>query len=102
MSVGLGQILIASAILFAAGVFGLVARRSLVSVLIGTQLMVVAGSIAFVAFTHFGRSAQLPAAGSSVALFATLAGLAQLGLGGAMGMLFYRETRSLTLDPDRG
>jgi NADH-quinone oxidoreductase subunit K len=102
MSVGLGQILIASAILFAAGAFGLLARRSVIAVLIATQLIVVAGSIAFVAFAHFGRSAQTPGAGSSVALFATLAGLVQLGLGAAMGLLLYRESQSLTLDPDRG
>ena len=54
MSAGLNLLLVASAALFAVGVFGVAARRSAVVMLLGTQFMFMAGAIGFVAFARFG------------------------------------------------
>src|SRR5207302_10375925 len=50
--------------------FATVARRSAVVALLGTQFMLVAGGIAFVAFARFGLGAANATAGASMALFA--------------------------------
>src|SRR5712691_3677669 len=70
MSAGLSLILVASAALFAIGTFALVARRSAVLMLLGTQFMFMASGIAFVAFARFGLGAGHATAGAAVAIFA--------------------------------
>src|SRR6266576_33502 len=102
MNVGLNLVLAASAALFAVGAFALVARRSAVLMLIGTQFMFMAGSIAFVAFARFGLGAANARAGAAVAIFAGATAVAELAVGLAMAALLYREHRSLAVDADRG
>ena len=102
MSAGLNLLLVASAALFAVGVFGVVARRSAVVMLLGTQFMFIAGALAFVAFARFGLGALHGAAGATMALFAGAIAIAELAVGLAMAALVYREHRSFALDPDRG
>jgi len=102
MNAGLNLILTASAALFAVGAFALVARRSAVLMLIGTQFMFFAGSIAFVAFARFGLGAAHASAGAAVAIFAGATAVAELAVGLAMAALIYREHRSLAVDADRG
>jgi NADH-quinone oxidoreductase subunit K len=102
MSAGLNLLLVASAALFAVGVFGVVARRSAVVMLLGTQFMFMAGSIAFVAFAQFGLGKVHSTAGAPVALFAGAVAVAELAVGLAMAALIYREHRSFALDADRG
>ena len=102
MNAGLNLILTASAVLFAVGAFAVVARRSALLMLIGTQFMVIAGSIAFVAFARFGLGAGNAAAGAAVAIFAGATAVAELSVGLAMAVLIYREQRSLAVDADRG
>ena len=102
MNAGLNLILTASAALFAVGAFAIVARRSAVLMLIGTQFMFFAGSIAFVAFARFGLGAAHASAGAAVAIFAGASAVAELAVGLAMAALVYREHRSLAIDADRG
>jgi NADH-quinone oxidoreductase subunit K len=102
MSAGLNLLLVASAALFAVGVFGVVARRSAVVMLLGTQFMFMAGSIAFVAFAQFGLGKAHSTAGGAAALFAVAVAVAELAIGLAMAALIYREHRSFALDADRG
>src|SRR5438876_2267973 len=102
MNVGLNLVLAASAALFAVGAFAVVARRSAVLMLIGTQFMFMAGSIAFVAFARFGLGAVNATAGAAVAIFAGATAVAELAVGLAMAALIYREHRSLAVDADRG
>jgi NADH-quinone oxidoreductase subunit K len=102
MSAGLNLLLAASAGLFAVGVFGVVARRSAVVMLLGTQFMFMAGSIAFVAFAQFGLGKVHSTAGAAVALFAGAAAVAELAVGLGMAAVIYREHRSFALDADRG
>jgi len=102
MNAGLNLILTASAALFAVGAFALVARRSAVLMLIGTQFMFFAGSIAFVAFARFGLGAAHASAAAAVAIFAGATAVAELAVGLAMAALIYREHRSLAVDAERG
>lgn len=102
MSAGLNLMLVASAALFAVGVLGVVARRSAVVMLLGTQFMFMAGCIAFVASARFGIGKIHSTSGASVALFAGAVAVAELAVGLAMAALLYREHRSFALDPDRG
>jgi NADH-quinone oxidoreductase subunit K/NAD(P)H-quinone oxidoreductase subunit 4L len=101
MSVGLNVVLVASAALFAVGAFALIARRSAVVMLIGTQFMFAAGAIAFVAFARFGQAAPVDA-GPAVAFFVGLTAAAELGIGAAMAVLLYRGSRNFFLDSDGG
>jgi NAD(P)H-quinone oxidoreductase subunit 4L len=102
MSVGLTPILVASAALFAVGAFALVARRSAVLMMLGTQFMFMAGGIAFVAFAHFGAGAAHATAGAAVAMFAGATAVAELAVGLTIAALIYREHRSFAVDADRG
>jgi NADH:ubiquinone oxidoreductase subunit K len=102
MTAGLNLVLVASAALFAVGVFGVVARRSAVVMLLGTQFMFMAGALAFVALARFGLGAQHGGAGEATALFAGAVAVAELAVGLAMAALIYREHRSFALDADRG
>ncbi|TMF21172.1 MAG: NADH-quinone oxidoreductase subunit NuoK [Chloroflexi bacterium] len=101
MNVGLNQLLVASAALFAVGAFALVARRSAIVMLLGTQFMFAAGAIAFVAFGTFGLGARTFGAGAAVALFAGATAVAELAVGLTMAALIYREHRSFAVDADR-
>jgi NADH:ubiquinone oxidoreductase subunit K len=102
MNVGLNLVVATSAALFAVGAFAAVARRSAVLMLIGTQFMFLAGSIAFVAFARFGLGAVNAPAGAAVAIFAGATAVAELAVGLAMAALIYREHHSLAIDADRG
>jgi NAD(P)H-quinone oxidoreductase subunit 4L len=102
MSAGLSLILVASAALFAIGTFALVARRSAVLMLLGTQFMFMAGGIAFVAFARFGLGAGHATAGAAVAMFAGATAVAELAVGLAIAALIYREHRSFAVDAERG
>jgi NADH-quinone oxidoreductase subunit K len=102
MTAGLNLVLVASAALFAVGAFALVVRRSAVIMLLGTQFMFVAASIAFVAFGRFGLGARNQNAGAAMALFAGGVAVAELAVGLAMAALIYREHRNFVLDADRG
>jgi NADH-quinone oxidoreductase subunit K len=107
MSVGLNTVLVASAALMATGAFAIVARRSAVTALLGTQFMFAAGAVAFVAFGRFSVLEQTPAAvhenvAGATALFVGAVAVAELAVGIAMAALIYRESRSFDIDADRG
>ena len=102
MNAGLNLILVASAALFAVGAFALVARRSAVLMLLGTQFMFMAGGIAFVAFARFGLGVVHATSGAAVAMFAGATAVAELAVGLAMAALIYHEHRSFAVDADRG
>jgi len=102
MSAGLNLLLVASAALFSIGALGVVARRSAVVMLLGTQFMFVAGALAFVSFARFGLGALHGTAGATMALFAGAIAVAELAVGLALAALVYREHRSFALDADRG
>ncbi len=53
--IGLGHFLVLSALLFTLGLITASTRRSAIAILMGIELMLNAGAINFVAFSHFSR-----------------------------------------------
>jgi NAD(P)H-quinone oxidoreductase subunit 4L len=88
------QFVLLSAFLFCAGVYGVLARRNGVLVLMSIELMLNAVNINLVAF-----SAQLnDAAGQVFALFVIAIAAAEVGVGLAIVLLIYRNRVAVNLD----
>jgi len=95
---GLSLVLVASAALLAIGALGLIVKRNVIVMLIGSQLMLTAAGLAFVAFSRFGLGAVNANNGSAVALFAGVAAVTALAIGVAMAAVVYREHDTLLVD----
>lgn len=89
----LNQFLLLSAILFSIGVYGVLARRNGVLVLMSIELILNAVNINLVAFGAF----QATVAGEVFALFVIAVAAAEVGVGLAMVLLLYRNRRSIDL-----
>ncbi len=90
----LNQFLILSAFLFCTGVYGVLARRNGVLVLMSVELMLNAVNLNLVAFS--ARVHQV--AGQVFALFVITIAAAEVGVGLAIVLLIYRNLRSPDLD----
>ena len=90
----LNQFLILSAFLFCTGVYGVLARRNGVLVLMSVELMLNAVNINLVAFSAFTRNVS----GQVFALFIITIAAAEVGVGLAIVLLIYRNLRSSNLD----
>lgn len=90
----LNQFLILSAFLFCTGVYGVLARRNGVLVLMSVELMLNAVNINLVAFSAFREDVV----GQSFALFVITIAAAEVGVGLAIVLLIYRNLRSPDLD----
>jgi NAD(P)H-quinone oxidoreductase subunit 4L len=90
----LNQFLLLSAFVFCTGVYGVLARRNAVLVLMSVELMLVAVNLNFVAFSALGGNV----AGQVFALFVIAIAAAEVGVGLAIVLLIYRNTRSADLD----
>jgi NADH:ubiquinone oxidoreductase subunit K len=91
---GLNQFLILSAFLFGTGIYGVLARRNGVLVLMSVELMLNAVNINLVAFSAFNRNVG----GQVFALFVIAIAAAEVGVGLAIVLLIYRNLRSPDLD----
>jgi NADH:ubiquinone oxidoreductase subunit K len=90
----LNQWLVLSAILFSTGVYGVLAKRNAVVVLMSIELILNAVNINLVAFgAHNGTIA-----GAVFALFVIAVAAAEVGVGLAIVLLIYRNRRSVDLD----
>ena len=88
------EYLLLSAFLFCTGVYGVLARRNGVLVLMSIELMLNAVNINLVAF-----SARLSdASGQVFALFVIAIAAAEVGVGLAIVLLLYRNRRNIDLD----
>jgi NAD(P)H-quinone oxidoreductase subunit 4L len=88
------QYLLLSAFLFCTGIYGVLARRNGVLVLMSIELMLNAVNINLVAF-----SARLSdAAGQVFALFVIAIAAAEVGVGLAIVLLIYRNRVGVNLD----
>lgn len=90
----LNQFLLLGAALFAIGVYGVLARRNGVMVLMSIELMLNAVNINFVVFgvQHDVVSGQV------FALFVIAVAAAEVGVGLAIVLLLYRNRRSIAVD----
>jgi NADH:ubiquinone oxidoreductase subunit K len=92
--VHLSQFLFLSAFLFCVGVYGVLARRNGVLVLMSVELMLNAVNLNLVAF-----SAQLGQVGGQIfALFVITIAAAEVGVGLAIVLLIYRNRVGINLD----
>lgn len=90
----LNQFLILSAFLFCAGMYGVLARRNAVLVLMSVEIMLNAVNLNFIAF-----SAQLQeVSGQIFALFIITIAAAEVGVGLAIVLSIYRNFASPDLD----
>ncbi|MDE0652834.1 MAG: NADH-quinone oxidoreductase subunit NuoK [bacterium] len=89
----LNQFLILSAVLFAIGVYGVLARRNGVLVLMSIELILNAVNINLVAFGSYVSSIS----GEVFALFVITVAAAEVGVGLAILLLLYRNRRSVDL-----
>ena len=90
----LNQFLLLAAILFATGVYGVLAKRNAILVLMSIELILNAVNINLVAFgAHNGT-----VAGAVFALFVIAVAAAEVGVGLAIVLLIYRNRKSVDLD----
>jgi NAD(P)H-quinone oxidoreductase subunit 4L len=93
----INQFLILGAVLFAIGVYGVIARKNAVLVLMSIELILNSVNINLLAFA-LQRTGESAAAGSSFALFIIAVAAAEVGVGLAVVLLIYRNRRSISLD----
>jgi|ERR1700730_590726 NADH:ubiquinone oxidoreductase subunit K len=89
----LNEFLFLGAFLFATGVYGVLARRNAVLVLMSVELILQAVNINLVAFGAFKNTAE----GQVFALFVIAIAAAEVGVGLAIVLLIYRNRRSIDL-----
>ncbi len=92
----LGPVLLLAALLFSMGVYGLLARRNAVMVLLAVELMLNAVNINLVAFQSALQTPQ--AVGQIFAIFVITVAAAEVGIGLAIVLLIFRNRRSANLD----
>ena len=90
----LNNFLILSAFLFCTGIYGVLARKNAVLVLMSIELMLNAVNINLVAFSAYLHAA----AGQVFALFVITIAAAEVGVGLAIVLLIYRNLHSPDLD----
>ena len=86
--------LLLSAVLFSIGVFGVIARRNAVMVLMSVELVLNSVNLNLVAFSLMNDTID----GQVFALFVIAIAAAEVGVGLAMVLLVYRNRRSIALD----
>jgi NADH:ubiquinone oxidoreductase subunit K len=90
----LNNFLLLSAFLFCTGLYGVLARKNSVLVLMSVELMLNAVNLNLVAFSAFRANV----AGQVFALFIITIAAAEVGVGLAIVLLIYRNSRSVDLD----
>jgi len=90
----LNQFLILAAALFCIGVYGVLARRNGVLVLMSVELMLNAVNLNLIAFSAYLNQVS----GQIFALFVITIAAAEVGVGLAIVLLIYRNLRSPDLD----
>jgi NADH:ubiquinone oxidoreductase subunit K len=86
--------LLLGAVLFCIGVFGVIARRNAVLVLMSVELILNAVNLNLIAFALMNGNVD----GQVFALYVIAIAAAEVGVGLAMVLLVYRNRRSIALD----
>ena len=87
-------VLVFSAVLFSTGVYGVLARRNAVLVLMSIELMLNAVNVNLVAFSQ----ALKDLTGQVFALFVIAVAAAEVGIGLAIVILIYRNRETINVD----
>jgi NAD(P)H-quinone oxidoreductase subunit 4L len=96
MQIGLNHFLILSAILFSIGLYGTLAKRNAVAVLMGIELMLNAVNINFVAFSKYITPGDLT--GQIFAIFVVVIAAAEVTVGLALVISIYRDRLSVNME----
>ncbi len=91
----LNQFLLLAAVLFAIGVYGVLARRNGVAVLMSVELILNAVNINLVAFGTWHNG---DVTGAVFALFVIAVAAAEVGVGLAIVLLLYRNRQNIDID----
>ncbi len=93
MHIGLEHYLVLSAVLFGIGLYGALAKRSAVVILMCIELMLGAASIAMVAFSRYIVPAGLT--GQVFAIFIIVVAAAEAAIGLAIMIAIYRRRETI-------
>lgn len=85
-----------SALLFSIGLYGALSKRSTVMILMSLEIMANAVNINMVAFSRFVTPASMT--GQFFAVFMMVVAAAEIGLGLALVLALYRQTRTVEID----
>ncbi len=89
-------VLLLSAFLFSVGIYGVLARRNAVLILMSIEVMLNAVNINLVVFNALLEDAEL--LGQIFALFIITVAAAEIGVGLAIVILIYRNRTTVTVD----
>ncbi|MGE3728297.1 MAG: NADH-quinone oxidoreductase subunit NuoK [Candidatus Sericytochromatia bacterium] len=96
LTIGLEHYLVASALLFAIGLFGLITSRNLIKVLMSVEFILNAANLNFVAFSHYVTPHELT--GQVFAIFVMTIAAAEAGVALAIALSIYKHFRTVDLD----
>lgn len=94
MNVGLEHYLVVSALLFALGLLGVIARRNLLVILMGLELMLNAANLALVSFSRFHGDLN----GQVMVFFIITVAAAEVAVGLALIVALYRKRQSVQVE----
>jgi NADH-quinone oxidoreductase subunit K len=96
MTVGLVHYLVLSAILFSIGLYGVLAKRNAVIILMCIEIMLNAVNIALVAFSRYVTPMALT--GQIFAIFVIAVAAAEAAVGIAIIITIYRNSETINID----
>ena len=88
------QVLLLAAVLFCIGVYGVIARKNAVLVLMSIELILNAVNLNFIAFALRNGSAD----GHTFALYVIAIAAAEVGVGLGLVLVVYRNRKTISLD----
>ncbi|MDD2282210.1 MAG: NADH-quinone oxidoreductase subunit NuoK [Eubacteriales bacterium] len=94
--IGLAHYLILGSCLFGIGMYGVLAKRNAVAILMSVELMLNAVNINFAAINHFLNPGQL--VGQLFAIFVIVVAAAEVAVGLALIISIYRHRKSVNLN----
>jgi len=96
MNIGLEHYLLLSAGLFSVGLYGALAKRNAVAILMSIELMLNAVNVALVAFSRFITPTELT--GQVFAIFVITVAAAEAAVGLAIILAIYRSRRTVDVE----
>ena len=90
----INNFLLLGAVLFCIGVYGVIARKNAVMVLMSVELILNSVNLNLLAFSQLHGSID----GNTFALYIIAVAAAEVGVGLAMVLLVYRNRKSISLD----
>lgn len=95
MTLGVGNFVALSAIIFVLGLYNVMTRRNAVGILMGIELILNATSINLVAFSHYGGT---PVAGQVFSLFVIVLAAAEAAVALAIVVTIYKRFHDIDVE----